>query len=60
MLLTHENINQMLRNAMIIKTEDEHLAELASEMVVLMNDCKEKTTVTEDNNGNLNIGNLTF
>ena len=60
MSLTNENINQIKRNALIIKTEDESLAELSNEMIVLLNDCHSKTSMTEDRHGNFTIGKLTF
>lgn len=60
MMLTNENINQIKRNALIIKTEDESLSELTNEMIVLLNDCYNKTSMTEDRHGNFTIGKLTF
>ena len=58
MLLTNENIAQIKRNALIIKTEDEQLNELTSEMLVLLDDCDKKTQVSEDKKGNISIGSL--
>jgi hypothetical protein len=59
-MLTNENINQIKRNAIIIKTEDESLSELSNEMIVLLNDCYSKTLMKEDQKGNFTIGKLTF
>ena len=59
-MLTNENINQIKRNAIIIKTEDESLSELSNEMIVLLNDCYSKTLMKEDHKGNFTIGKLTF
>lgn len=37
--LVHESIMQIKRSCSVLCTEDEHLQELTSEMVVMLNDC---------------------
>ena len=56
----NESISQIKRSTLYIKTEDEHLQELTKEMLILLDDCLQKTTVREDDKGNISIGALTF
>ena len=58
--IVNESISQVKRSALYIKTEDEHLQELAQEMIIMLDDCLHKTVVKEDEKGNLSIGALTF
>ena len=58
--IVNESISQVKRSALYIKTEDDHLQELAQEMIILLDDCLHKTVVKEDDKGNLSIGALTF
>ena len=58
--IVNENIAQAKSSALFIKAEDEHLKEMASEMVILLDDCFKKTVVKEDEKGNMTIGALNF
>ena len=58
--IVNENIGQAKSSAAFIKAEDESLAELASEMIILLEDCYKKTIVKEDERGNMTIGALNF
>ena len=58
--IVNENIGQAKSSAQFIQAEDESLQELASEMVILLEDCYRKTVVKEDERGNMTIGALNF
>ena len=58
--IVNENIGQAKSSAAYIKAEDDGLAEMAGEMVILLEDCYKKTTVVEDERGNMTIGALNF
>ena len=58
--IVNENIAQAKSSAAFIKAEDESLQELASELLILLEDCFKKTVVKEDERGNMTIGALNF
>ena len=58
--IVNQNIGQAKASALFIKSEEDHLKELANEMIILLDDCHKKTIVREDERGNMTIGALNF